>query len=101
MIVRRTLAGSAIALVAYAGVAAPAHAGTSYPVNRPPSTSAPQSSVAPTEVKGVKTGRGVDNENSGLPGTGGSLDPLWAGLGLLAVGGVLIKVTRDRRKHTA
>lgn len=95
MKIRRILAGSGIALVAYAGAAGPAQAGDDYPIQPP--TSSPQSSVAPTDVKGVKTGQ-QSGQQGGLASTGGSLDPLWAGLGLLAAGGILVKVTRDRRK---
>jgi LPXTG-motif cell wall-anchored protein len=35
---------------------------------------------------------------SGLPSTGGDLTSLYAGIGLLAAGGLLVMVTRQRRK---
>jgi LPXTG-motif cell wall-anchored protein len=35
---------------------------------------------------------------SGLPSTGGDLTTLYAGIGLLAAGGLLVMVTRQRRK---
>lgn len=35
---------------------------------------------------------------SGLPNTGGDLTSLYAGIGLLAAGGLLVMVTRQRRK---
>ncbi|MGH8895240.1 MAG: hypothetical protein ACRDWY_18335 [Actinomycetes bacterium] len=38
--------------------------------------------------------------NAGLPGTGGDLTSLWAGMGLLLAGSLLVGVTRSRRKIT-
>jgi hypothetical protein len=45
------------------------------------------------------TVRGSAN-SGGLPGTGGDLTSLYAGVGLLAAGSLLVGVTRQRRKVT-
>lgn len=40
------------------------------------------------------------SQGGGLPGTGGDLTSLYAGIGLLAAGSLLVGVTRQRRKVT-
>lgn len=90
---QRGLMGGAAVLLAVFAFAAPAVADdTDYPLQRPTSTSAPSASTDAVDVKGVK------QENSGgLPHTGGSLAPLWGGLGLLAGGGAIVAFSRRRR----
>ncbi|MGH3990257.1 MAG: hypothetical protein ACRDV1_15065 [Actinomycetes bacterium] len=57
-------------------------------------------------VGGSSTGTGSDNASAGsgiasIARTGGNLTPLWAGLGLLLTGGVLVGATRHRRRVTS
>ena len=44
---------------------------------------------------------GVQGNASGLPHTGADLTTLWAGLGLLVAGGLLVSVARSRRRVLA
>ncbi len=104
MIVRRTLSLIAVAFVIMVGVAAPAGATDGYPIT---------GGTGGTNVEGTKTGetysgtttgvRGTGVGNTGVGGaglarTGGDLGTLWAGLGLLVAGGVIVTVSRNRRK---
>ena len=106
---RRFLAGSAIALAAFASAAAPAAADDAdYPLVRPEQKSAQQGATGPTEVAGVKSGvksgvesgQSVSSQNSGLARTGADLAPLWGGLALVLVGGALVLGSRTRRDPT-
>ncbi len=97
MLIRRVLAGVAIALIAFVGLASPVQA-TATPT--PPYPLPDTSSTAPTEVEGAGAelpASDTEDSGSGLPGTGGSLEPLWVGLALLGAGGVLVAVFRSRR----
>jgi hypothetical protein len=52
-------------------------------------------------VRGSATGADAATgaSGTGLPGTGGvNFTPLWAGLGLLAAGSLLVSVARSRRR---
>jgi hypothetical protein len=71
-------------------LATPALATGDYPIVRPTS----EATSTSTGVGGVKV------EQSGLAHTGGSLAPLWGGLGLLGAGGVVVVAAR-RRSHAA
>ena len=61
-----------------------------------------QSDCTGTRVLGVKVtvgAVGAGGAGSALPGTGGvNLTPLWAGLGLLAAGALLVSVAHSRRR---
>ena len=58
--------------------------------------------TAKVRVLGVKFGNGAvagAGQGSGLPGTGGvNFTPLWAGLGLLAAGALLVTGAQSRRR---
>ena len=49
-------------------------------------------------VRGAGAGSGLPGGGAGLPNTGADLTSLYAGIGLLAAGGLLVMVTRQRRK---
>lgn len=98
MIVRRTLSLIAIALVMMVGAAVPAMA-TDYPITDGPGTQVggTKTGTTGTTTEGTRTPTGVND----LARTGAELTTLWLGLGLLATGGVIVMVSRNRRRVTA
>lgn len=102
--IRRMLAGSAIALATFVSVAEPAVADEGYPLTRPTNEAAVQGATSPTEVEGAKTSQGTATQEtgeSGLASTGGDLAPLWGGLAVVLAGGSLLLITRSRRNTAA
>lgn len=58
-----------------------------------------QSDCTGTRVLGIKVSVGAVGAGSALPHTGGvDFTPLWAGLGLLAAGAMLVTVAHSRRR---
>jgi len=100
MIVRRTLSLIAVAFVLLVAVGGPASASTgpNYPVT----------GGGNTAVEGTKTGQVIEGSRTptgvsgaGLARTGAELGTLWMGLALLVGGGLIVTVSRTRRKVLA
>lgn len=105
MIVRRTLSLIAVAFVLLVAVGAPASAATgpNYPVTGG-GTTAVEGTKTGQVTEGSRTPTGVTNtgvSGAGLARTGGELGTLWMGLALLVGGGLIVTMSRTRRKVLA
>ena len=98
--IRRTLSFIAFAFVMLVVAAAPASAATSTPY--------PVLGGDGAVVEGTKTGANTQGSRTptgvggaGLARTGAELGTLYAGLALLVAGGVIVTISRNRRKVLA